>query len=213
MANATTYTLNISFDTTGLEAANAAEERLIITKSHGSTVQSNTVIWLSLQPGEFNTITWQENYGLYASQVAELAPGESITTGAEVPNAQKGQWRYPFLPALTFGPPIPDRNAPNAYSLVNQTLTSRTFGLIQYANVNGTNTGGIVNAAVVPAGQYADFSAELFVSIGLAATINNGSIIANILNTPFSVQFSSSLITRSITYSTSTGTFYSTDGN
>jgi len=202
----TTYTLNISFDKSGLDSIHAAQEKVTITKATGSTVGSSPVVWICFKPGLNNTITWQENYGLYSSNT-QVQSGATISIESTADNAQIGDLRYPFNASYYFGPPITDTSAPATYSLVNHSGSTFTFGLLQQVTVNGTTTSEIINAASVPNGQNADFSPQVILNVSVSATLNNGVVVTNLSNIPYTVVYNPSATSHSITYQSLTNIF------
>jgi len=195
----TTYTLNISFDKPGLDSIHAAQEKVTITKATGSTVNSNQVVWVCFKPALVNTITWQENYGLYSS-LTQVQNGATISIESTVISAEIGDLRYPFNASNYFDPPITDTSAPAAYSLVNNSGSTFTFGLLQQVTVNGATTSQIINAAVVPNNQRADFSPQVTLSVGVSGSLNNGVVVTNVSNIPYTAQYSTAATSHSIAY-------------
>jgi len=162
-------------------------------------VGSSQVVWVCFKPALVNTITWQENYGLYASNT-QVQNGATISIESSVDNAQTGDLRYPFNASNYFDPPITDTSAPAAYSLVNNSGSTFTFGLLQQVTVNGATTSQIINAATVPNGQRADFSPQVTLSIGVSGSLNNGVVVSNISSIPYTAQYNPAATSHSIAY-------------
>lgn len=60
------YSLNINIDPASLKLIHENGSRLILAKSPSSISSSASVVWLTLNPLERNTITWVEDYSAYS---------------------------------------------------------------------------------------------------------------------------------------------------
>src|SRR5262245_57303979 len=103
-----TYQLTIQFDSQGLATLNEAGQLVTIVKS----VSTGTpVAWVAFDPMESNTVTWTEQYSVYAS-TTQIQDGAQIITqstqaavGGNTYTLSGGQFDNgkPGLPATTYG--------------------------------------------------------------------------------------------------------------
>lgn len=132
------YTLTLNIDPTDLNYVKAAGQRLTLAKPVGSG--DPNVVWLSIDPFPSTTITWTEEYWIYAS-TAEISHGASIDKLSEVvPGPALDSGFYPFTPAATFGPLQKDTLIPRGTYAANNYMPNQqypilTFGLSQSAMI------------------------------------------------------------------------------
>lgn len=129
------YTLNLRISDRDVELLEIAQERIIVAKPVGGS--NPNVAWLSIRPFQEAKITWEEEYGLYASR-SEIQNGARIDQLAISPFPIQPRAYYNFN--QTFQPAIlsPDELGPGDFGTHN--LDSRfdhlTFGLHQNARVD-----------------------------------------------------------------------------
>lgn len=165
------FTIGFEIDGESLAALTGADARIVIAK-HGAE-SSGHVAWLAWTPSGCDTLVWRESYGLYA---AEAAPreGSPIVPAAVVDPALE-RAIYPFGED-GFRAHRPASHLPaQHYDVRNDTRSATTFGLLQWAAVNGTAVRSPLNAVVVPAGFTADFTALRTLSIWCAPGARSGS--------------------------------------
>jgi hypothetical protein len=202
-----TYELDLSIDPTDLEILNGNQMNIMVAQAINGT-QGN-VAWLSFSPFENNTITWVENYGLYAS-TSSVSNGATIVKMSEVYPAADAAI-YSFNQSAVFGPPNTGGNAPapgtfeiqNDYSAV----PSLTFGLCKEATINGNATAPQpINAVGVASAMNATFTPIVTVYVWLQANLNSGTVISTVFGPVATVQYTDSL-TIGLQYDKSTGGF------
>ena len=178
----TSYELTINFDSAGLTALSAAGQLVTIVKS----VSTGTpVAWIAFEPEELNTITWTEEYSVYAS-TSNIVNGAQIMTSSTSP-AVGGQ-TYSFV-AGQFGvgePGLPTTeygvtNSDSAF-LINgvQMITS---GLYQGAVVNGETTASPLNATPILFNENATFTPVEKIQVFASSYQNNGLVISSVSGT------------------------------
>ena len=110
------YTLKVILTPAQLQIFQEANDSIIIAKpSEGGSTPN--VAWVSFSPFEANTVTWEEQYGIYASTVA-LENGATLTqlSAASFPAATDGVYTLQTDTAITGPGP---GGQPDVYSLLN----------------------------------------------------------------------------------------------
>jgi hypothetical protein len=201
------FTVGFEIDGESLAALTSADARIVVAK-HGAA-SSGHVAWLAWTPSGRDTLVWRESYGLYA---AEAAPrqGSPIVPAAVVDPALE-RTIYPFGED-GFRAHRPASHLPaQHYDVRNDTRSATTFGLLQWAAVNGTAVRSPLNAVVVPAGFTADFAALRTLSIWCAPGARSGSI-ARIPGTAAVVVFDEMRRTARLRYDARSAGFAVEDG-
>ncbi len=188
MAN---YNLSINFSPTDVQEINSANQYVTIRKEVKNELGVNgkqSVAWLTFRPFEFNLLTWETTYGVYAS-TTEVKSGATINKSATANPAQPRRI-YNFhngafnLPKLSL---IEDLNA---YQIKNETLDPLTFGLCQGVLVNGQDyPSNPLNAVSVLAGQSANFRAIEKLTVFLTGHADNGVVLSEILGESLTLDF------------------------
>ncbi len=163
-------------------------QKLILTKA--SQDGDGNTSWVATKPFGVTTITWEQNYGVYAS-TTEIKNGATISRLSSKPGigdsgAAQNKMLYNFTDDATFvdGPlSLPNNNygAKNSYS----ELDFLTMGVMQEANVNGKKVMNPINALTVPRGQ--NYQSEPIEKVTLFAskTIGSETIISTISTDTF----------------------------
>eukprot|EP01132_Coremiostelium_polycephalum_P004089 gene4089-5117_t len=171
-----TYNLTVLIDKKGLQILSLAKEQVTIVKHFSDYDNDSKVVWIAFKPFQNNSVTWEEEYGVYASSTT-IVNGATIerlsTRDSVLPDNE-----YPFLPAGYFGDQ--DGNNVNGYGIVNQYSETLTFGLCQKGLVNGEEVISELNAVSVPANEQVVFTPSVSLSIFAAAHIDSGSVISYI---------------------------------
>ncbi|EGG14522.1 hypothetical protein DFA_12298 [Cavenderia fasciculata] len=181
----TTYSLKFAFSQAGLSALSSSQEKVCVVKSVNGKVSN--VVWLSIKPFLQNTITFNEAYGLYASNT-QIQNGAKISRISNVASCSKGH-QYPFLDAGYFG--SANSSTVKGYGIINNYGEALTFGLTQTAIVNGKSVDSELNATTVLNNQMADYTPIVTLSIYVAASLNNGSVISDITGEPLTLTYTS----------------------
>lgn len=201
------YGLNISIDDAGLQAIYGAGQNVTLVKNSVANPLATgnlPVAWVSFDPLQTNTVTWIENYYLYATTTLSQ-PGLTIkmlsqTTGP----AQTGVY-------YTFGygqfSAVPGSN--NTFNLFNNTMTTTfNFGLAQQATVNGQSVLSPLNIQPVLYNCEATFTPLETVSIFLSSTANNGVVLSQVAGNSLIVTLSSQSLTADIGFNNINNTFF-----
>jgi hypothetical protein len=206
-----TYQLAIAFDNPGLDTLQGAGQLVTLIKSvsiSGNGNSSGQVIWVAFKPMNTNTVTWTEEYSVYAS-TSKIVNGARITTNSSV-NAVGGN-TYTFLAAGHFGPSNSNL-AETDYGVVNKSQYTTgdvkmiTSGLYQAATVNGKQTSSPLNATPVPSGDTAQFTPIEKVQVFVSSYQNNGLVISEVTSQTLTVDLTSQP-SQSIYYDSTTNQF------
>jgi hypothetical protein len=201
------YQVNVTIDDTGLQNIYSANQYVTLVKS----VLSNPmpagnlpVAWLAFQPLEGNTITWVENYYIYATTTT-LQSGATIAMTSQTADPAQLGWIYTFAQGMFTGA----SGTGDTFNVNNQMSSQGlSFGLAQSATVNNTTTFAPLNAVPVLSNENASFTPEETLSIFLSSYSDNGSVISQVASNALSFSLSSKSPTANIGFNDSTNTFY-----
>jgi hypothetical protein len=203
------YALNTQFTQDDLTRFLASGSNVIVAKpSNGG---SPNVAWVVFRPFTKNAMTWEDNYGIYASNT-------DLTSGGAVLN-QISRTDYPATPAKTyelsaagiFTGPGSDAQ-PNSYTTVNSYNNLPkgylTFGLYQNADVNGSSlTSNAVSAAPVIYNSTAAIVPFTTVYLWIQSQVVSNSVITTVTSPQTSVKFGGSVNEISLAYDATSGRF------
>ncbi len=199
------FTLNVEFNSSDLSTILAANEQVAILKAPVITEQS--VVWIAFSPFEANTVSWLENYAVYASH-SVMVNGAKITMKAA--QAAEPELFYPFKDG-TFEPPVKASNiGPGEYGIRDQDFDfpALTFGLAQAALVNGADVNyQPLNAQTVLRGQEAIFTPEDTIAVALMSKVESGFVISEVSGVPIVLKFGGGVDSITIKYNGETGRF------
>jgi hypothetical protein len=203
-----TYTLNTSFTAQDLSRFLATGSNLVVAKPSASGGAPN-VAWVVYAPWENNTMTWAEEYGIYAS-TASLVNGALLTqmSRSEFP-ALDGK-TYPFTPNGAFGAPE-QGGQPGSFYAFNayQNATGYlTFGLFQDALINGTPaSGNAISAAPVLYNSTAQMTPFTTIYLWVQSQVQSNSVVTLVTSPMTKVTFGGGVTSISLAYDSQTGTF------
>ena len=200
------YQLQIEIDQAGVQNINSTGQSVTIVKSITSSLSGGNlpVAWLTFSPLESNIVTWQENYGLYASTTQAQA-GATIAMTSQSSGTVQAGWLYTFengifSGATGVGSTFNVDNQDNAYSF--------SFGLSQQAIVNNVPVMAPLNCVPVPYNEDASFTPIESLSIFLSSYSNNGVVISQVAGNALAVTLTSQNPTAQIGFNDSNNTFF-----
>jgi hypothetical protein len=203
------YQLNVDFDPADLAVINAAGELVTITKQTAGSSHGATVAWVAFNPLSANTVTWQDQYTMYASRTA-LQGGATISMMSQTDALETKS--LPFTTSGLFGSPDPSVTLPlDSYGLENQytTVPSMVFGLAQEANVTGTAfPASPINANIVPMNQNAVFQPLDIIQVFVQANTDNGMVLSQVSGQALTLTFGAGVNEITVKYNPNTGGFY-----
>ncbi|MFN9631271.1 MAG: hypothetical protein ACK59A_13735 [Cyanobacteriota bacterium] len=202
------YTLNISFDSKGLQAITQAGQVVTIVKLTSST--SKPVAWISFQPQQENQIIWTEQYAVYAS-TTNLQSGAKIITSATA-NAVGGS-SYNINSAGYFDARVQGATDVNSYEIINgdQNLMVNgnemvAAGLLQAATVNGFQLSAPMCASYILYNQSGIFTPIETIQVFTSSYSNNGMVISSVSGNALTVTYTTNT-SANITYNDQSNTF------
>lgn len=176
-----TYTLQLVIDSTDLSTILQAGENIVLAKAFSDS--PSNVAWLSFAPFVNNSVSWQDQYGMYGA--VTMSSGQINPQSTTSMGIASGMY-YNFGPTTpVFTGPFPGQDAPGPGSfrvfnlLPPASYPSFVFGLTQSATVNGAAAVACpATAQVVPANQFATFTPLETVYVWLQSGVAAGAVIA-----------------------------------
>lgn len=156
----------------------AAQLRIVLGRA-ASAASLPRVVWLSFDPFELNTVTWDTDVGLYAS-ITELVPKATVTVVSKVATASPG-FSYTYSASAVFEGPfagnVPAADVGVLNRLPASPYPSLVFGLVQGATVQGNAAAArVASADLVLATFHKNLPPLPFVCVWLAEGLGSGTI-------------------------------------
>ncbi|WP_410671654.1 hypothetical protein [Amycolatopsis sp. cmx-4-68] len=203
------FNLNTAFTEQDLQRFFASGSNVVVAKPNGGGAPN--VAWLVYRPLINNTITWEEQYGIYASNT-DIARGGAVLnqiSKSEFPAV--GGKTYSLNPAGSFTAPQSGGGARGSYYAVNEYDNDKkylTFGLYQNATVNGDPAmGNAVSAAPVLYLSTAEMTPFTTVYLWIQSQVVSNTVITTVTSPMSHATFGGSVTSVSLDYDPSTGTF------
>nr|GFC84425.1 hypothetical protein [Tanacetum cinerariifolium] len=137
----TMYTLTINLTSAQLQEFYQAGLSIALGKQGPNSGQPN-VVWQAFQPLEYNTVTWQEAYGIYISN-AQLTNGNVLMPLSATPMPAVEGTLYTLQADGVITGPSGGEGTPGTYSLLNKYTNQQQLvaGLVQeaVANIRGNS--------------------------------------------------------------------------
>ena len=204
------YQLNISIDAEGLQMIYASGQSVTVVKIVVSNPLSGgmlPVAWTAFQPLEENSVTWSENYYIYATTTPIMAGATIVQTSMTPAPVQTG-WTYTFINGQFTGA---QGGMSDAFNMINQQGNMFNFGLSQQAVINNVPTMAPLNAIPVLNNQLASFTPVQTISVFLSTSYNGGTVLSQVPYNALTFSFSSQMAAN-IGFNDSTNTFYLISG-
>lgn len=203
-------TLNINPD--DLNVINAAQQKIALAKPAQN--QGIDVIWLAFDAFESNTVQWEEDYWLYASNTATSDNGAVISKLSEVqPGPAVDGSIYSFTNNATFDAPVPSTSvASGTFSADNNMSYDKykylTFGLSQSAMVNQRlEDRKPLSATSVLATQNIQITPYTYVYIWLESHFETSTIITDVTGNKATAKFGGGVTDITMSYDGKSGVF------
>ncbi len=181
------YELIIQINPDDVKRIHTAKQNITIVKNRENMSKSSDlyVSWLSLDPYQAISVTWDKTYGIYASRTDYIA-GAIIRSTATVDEAELG-YTYPFESNI-FQTGQPGKL--NKYGVINKGEKDYIFGLLQQPSINGAKEpNNPMIAQTVLRGESADFTVIEKVFVFLYTQGKNGMIITDVTSDRLLVDF------------------------
>jgi hypothetical protein len=203
------YSLNLQIDSQSLSMLRAAGQRITLGRFvNGATPN---VSWLVFNPFMSNSVTWEDQYGLYAS-TASLMNGATITQMSAVSPPARDASTYRFLPSMTFSGPTPGGVPAGSYGIQNNAppsgMPTLTFGLTQSAVVNGAGTAPQpVSATAMISNMMAVVTPNSSICVWLQSMYGSSTFIGNIMAPTTKVTYGGNVTSQTLAYDPNRGVF------
>ncbi|MEJ1353730.1 MAG: hypothetical protein RPU64_10770 [Candidatus Sedimenticola sp. (ex Thyasira tokunagai)] len=182
------YELIVELEDADIDHINDAGQAITIVKNLKNIPYAKDgypVAWLAFKPFEKNTITWVNEYGVYASNTVP-APGKKLVQNSEVEVATV-HCMYPFSEGMFHAPHLGTKNS---YGVENSTIDTYVFGLNQSATVNSEFAKGVpLNAEELLGKETVEFTPHESVYVFLYKRHDNGVIISEVVSTALKLDF------------------------
>jgi hypothetical protein len=195
------YKLNITLTPEQLKSFGAEQSQIAIAKTGaGSNPQ---ILWQSIRPIEELSVSWEENYGIYATE-SQMVAGATIVSAARTEGAAINGEEY-ALNKLGFFVPEGRKGNPASYYARNGYTEHGVlmgFGLTQTAALgNGTKLppNPVSYAAVIP-GSLATMTPATTLYVWTQSLVKGGSVVTEITGPQLEVPFGNGIYEQSLVY-------------
>ncbi|EDP95956.1 hypothetical protein U8527_13715 [Kordia algicida OT-1] len=200
------FKLNTAFTDEQLRNIYIAGVNVVVAKP--TKDGSPNVAWQVFKPMQSNTLSWTEEYGIYAS-TSEIVSGAKLSQLSNVPVGAIQNKQYTLESNATITGPATG-GKPHSYALENQYAEKpyMTVGLYQDATVNGTEiAGNAISAVPVLRAHNAVMTPYTTVYIWLESNTISNTVVTNVTSQMTAVKFGGGIDTISLAYDSSTGKF------
>jgi hypothetical protein len=203
------FTLKTAFTQADLERFLASGSNVVVAKPNAGGAPN--VAWVVYRPLIDNTMTWEEQYGVYASN-ADLTNGALLYQMSKTEFPAVESMVYPLNAAGFFGPPSSGGGKPGSFYAQNgyNNLPKGylTMGLYQNANVNGSQiSASAVSAAPVIYNSTAEITPFTTIYLWIQSQVVSNSVVTTVTSPQSIVTFGGSVTTVSLRYDAGTGRF------
>jgi hypothetical protein len=207
-----TYSLSTSFSEEDLRRFYTTGTNIVVAKPAAGGVPN--VSWIVYRPLKENFISWEEQYGIYASN-SDIVNGAYLSQISSTSIPAAIEKLYTLQPDGVLSPPGPGGQS-DSYAVVNEynNLLEKgymTIGLYQNANVDGQSiTKNAVSAAQVVYKSTAVMTPYTTVYLWTQSQVKSNTVVTNVTSEMTKVTFGGGTSTVSLQYDSNTGTFIST---
>jgi hypothetical protein len=203
------YSLNLQIDPQSLSMLRATGQRITVGRSVNGAPPN--VAWIVFNPLASNSVTWEDQYGLYASTTG-LTNGATITQMSAVSPPARDASIYRFQPSMTFSGPTPGGAPAGSYGIQNEAPPSGmpmlTFGLTQSAMVNGAGTPSQpVSATALLSQMMAVLTPTSTIHVWLQSMFGSSTFVSNITAPTTKVTFGGNVTSQTLAYDPNRGVF------
>jgi len=206
------FELRTAFTNAQLDVIYAAGSNVVVAKPTGGG--SPNVAWQVYRPLQANTLTWTEDYGIYAS-TSEVTNGAKLTqlSSTGIPAVQNKLYTLQPSGSVT-GPDT--GGAADSYAMLNDYSAKPylTIGLYQDATVNGTDIiGNALSAVPVILKSTAVMTPFTTVYLWLQSQVISNTVVTTVTSPMTKLVFGGGVSTISVAYDSESGTFIPTANN
>jgi hypothetical protein len=200
------YTLNLSATKEQLERFYESQSYFVVAKSTGEAEPN--VLWQVFRPLAHNAITWEEQYGIYASTTFINNKAKilqmSETEYPAVPGAE-----YTLLDSGVFGKPRGGEKG-GTYVATNSYTTKPmlTFGLFQSASINEEQvSGNAISAVPVLLTSTAKMTPYTTLNVWVQSEARSNTVVTEVTSPRTAVTFGGDKPEASLAYDSASGHF------
>lgn len=203
-----TFNLNAAFTNEQLEVLHMTGTNVVVAKPTGGA--SPNVAWQVFKPMQANTLSWNEEYGIYAST-------SEVTNGAKLSQLSATKIGTPMNKLFTLEPsgsitgPV-SGGTPDSFAMLNNyNKKYMTIGLYQNANVNGTEIiGNALSAVPVIKASTAFMTPFTTVYIWLQSDVISNTVVTRVTSGMSKLVFGGGVNTIDVEYDSDSGFFIAT---
>jgi hypothetical protein len=202
-----TYSLDLKLTKEELKYLPPGTNLVIAKPAEGN---APIIAWQAFSPFEGNTVEWEEQYGIYASN-------QSIENGAVLTKISQTEFPaledklYEFEKDAAFSGPQAEKEAvPGSFYAVNHypKLPTLTFGLCQDATVNGEPVpGNAISAASAPLQSKISMTPHTTVYIWVESNTVSNTVVSKVTSPQTKVTFGAGKFEATLAYDSASGTF------
>lgn len=203
MAN---FSLKTAFTDEQLQILYTTGSNVIVAKPSGGS--NPNVAWQVFKPLQGNTLSWSEEYGVYAS-TSQVENGAKLDQLSSVPVGAAMNKLYSLQPDGTITGPA-SGGAPDSFALLNAYANKpyMTVGLFQDANVNGTDIkGNALSAVPVILQSTAVMTPYTTVYIWLQSQVVSNTVVTTVTSPMTALKFGGGVNDISVAYDSASGKF------
>jgi hypothetical protein len=200
------YTLNVNLTEEALRLVNASQQRVVIAKP---TQGGPNVAWQVFRPMEANSVSWVEEFGIYASNTV-IENGAVLRQTSHTNGAAVDGKVYTLQEDGAFSGPGADQR-PGSYYVENdfsEKGQSATVGLVQSATVNGvTIEGNAISAAPIPHHNLTSMTPYTVLYIWTESNVVSNTVVSSTSSAQLKVTFGGGKNEASVHYDMGVGGF------
>jgi hypothetical protein len=203
------FELELLFTTEQLDTIFPTGSKVILAKPTAQQ-KSPEVAWQAFSPLESNKVTWEEQYGIYASTTA-MEHGVTLTQKSRTAVPAVDGKNYEFKESGAFDPPE-GVEAKHSFFATNNYAHKPclTIGLFQDAIVNGEEVpGNAISGAEVLRGSQAKMTPYTTVYVWLQSDVESNTVVSHMTSKPTKVTFGGDITEIELAYDSATGLFIS----
>lgn len=200
------FNLKTAFTNDQLQILYATGSNVIVAKPTGGSTPN--VAWQVFRPLQGNTLSWTEEYGIYAS-TSNVVNGATLSQLSSTPVGSSMNKLYTLLDSGAMSGPA-SGGAPASYALLNQYSgkSYMTVGLYQNATVNGTDiAGNALSAVPVLLQSTAIMTPYTTVYIWIQSQVVSNTVVTTVTSPMTALKFGGGVTDISVAYDSASGTF------
>jgi len=205
------FKLEMAFNNNQLDVIAETNTKVIVAKPTAG--DSPNVAWQAFDPMNNNTLTWEEQYGIYVS-TSKIANGVKLEklSSTGIPAAEHKLYTLQESGAIS---DPSDGGMAGSFSLLNSYSKQdvMTVGLYQDATVNGTAiAGNAISAAGVMLASTAKMTPFTLLYIWLQSEVESNTVVTMVTSPMTPLKFGGSVTHLSTSYDTKSGKFLPVTG-